>query len=61
MKSWSDWAYRTFWTAVASTVAMVPTAAILDTSVWKTALVGGGLSTVLTAVLVRARQEAGLP
>ncbi len=58
--NWRDWAVRTLWTAVAATLAAIPTAAVLDTDVWQTALVQGGLTTLLTAVLVLARQRAGI-
>ena len=54
---YADWAKRTFWTFVASVVSAVPSAALLDVVAWKAAATAG-LTTVATAVLVLARQQA---
>jgi len=55
---WGDWGKRTFWTAVAAVLSAVPSGALLDVAAWKAA-VTAGITTLATAVLVVARQQAG--
>lgn len=54
---WTDWARRTFWTAIAAVLSAVPSGALLDVAAWKAA-VTAGITTLATAVLVVARQQA---
>lgn len=54
---WHDFARRTFWTAVAAVLSAIPSGALLDVVAWKAA-VTAGLTTLATAVLVVARQQA---
>jgi len=55
---WADWSKRTLWTAAAAVLSAIPSGALLDVVAWKAA-VTAGLTTLATAVLVVARQQAG--
>lgn len=55
---WPDWARRTAWTALAAVLSALPAATVLDVTAWKSA-VTAGITTLCTAVLVVARQQAG--
>ena len=55
---WADWGKRTFWTAVAAVLSAVPSGAFLNVAAWKAA-VTAGITTIVTAVLVVARQQTG--
>lgn len=55
---WHDFARRTFWTAIAAALSAVPSGAVLDVTVWKAAATAG-ITTIITAVLVLARQQTG--
>lgn len=55
---WADWSKRTFWTAVAAVLSAVPSGTLLDVTAWKAAATAG-ITTVMTAVLVVARQAGG--
>ena len=54
---WTDWARRTFWTAVAAVLSAIPSGTLLDVTAWQAA-VTAGITTLATAVLVVARQQA---
>lgn len=55
---WTDWARRTFWTAVAAVLSAIPSGTLLDVTAWQAAATAG-ITTVMTAVLVLARQQTG--
>lgn len=54
---WADWARRTFWTAVAAVLSAIPSGALLEVEAWQAAATAG-LTTLATALLVIARQQA---
>ena len=55
---WTDWSKRTFWTAVAAVLSAIPSGTLLDVTAWQAAATAG-ITTVMTAVLVLARQQTG--
>lgn len=55
---WHDFVRRTFWTSVAAVLSAVPSGAFLNVAAWKAA-VTAGITTLITAVLVLARQQTG--
>lgn len=55
---WADWGKRTFWTAVAAVLSAIPSGTLLDVTAWQAAATAG-ITTVMTAVLVLARQQTG--
>lgn len=55
---WHDFARRTFWTSVAAVLSAIPSGAFLDVVAWKAAATAG-ITTIVTAVLVVARQQTG--
>ena len=57
MTKFKGWAVRTMWSAVAAVLGSMAGAAVFDVTAWKAAAMAG-LTTLMSALLVYAREQA---